>query len=186
MSAVRLAVFAGLAVSVVVAGACVVADPVAEIPTARATRPSIERASASPPPTGVLTYWPSRFVVPVRLSDARETFFATFFVDYDPATGSGYDGNLTSSPAAGATDPLRVLQIPITQPSASGCHTVEVVVARQFGDLRSATGISAHSPLDPTNDGDTITWFYNPTGDPSGCPVIDAGLLPEAGPDGAN
>ena len=45
------------------------------------------------------------------------------------------------------------------------------VVALNIDIARGAN--VAHSPVDP--GGDSVTWFYSPTGDLAGCPVLDAG-----------
>ena len=52
---------------------------------------------------------------------------------------------------------------------------IEVVVALRFA---GQDGIGAHAPLEP--GGDIVTWFYSPSGDLAGCPVLDAGIEPIA------
>lgn len=174
-----LALGAGLLLVAAVIGACVIAEPPVDLPAAPVIRPTIVRSAAVPPPTGVITRWPGTFYVPVQLSDARMTFYAAYFVDYNPITGEGYQDTIASSPSPGDTRPVRTLPISITEPARDGCHTVEVVVARELLPTISGDGRFAHTPSSP-NDGDSITWFYSPNGDPSGCPVVDAGLLPDA------
>jgi hypothetical protein len=75
------------------------------------------------------------------------------------------------------------------------CHVIEVLVGgcpptsgepqRGCGFHNGNTGgAEAHSFS--VIGGDTIVWFYNPRGDPSGCPTLDAGLdgaFPDATPD---
>ncbi|MFO0739725.1 MAG: hypothetical protein U0270_27755 [Labilithrix sp.] len=155
-----------------IVGACVIADPPTELPTAPALRPIILRATAVPPTTGVITSWPDRFIIQVQLSDARETIYASYYVDYNPATDEGYVDTIPSTPSSGTNDPVRQIEFAIAEPSRDGCHTVEVVVARVFSR-------SQHTPAS-ADDGDTITWFYSPNGDLAGCPVVDAGLSPDA------
>jgi hypothetical protein len=176
---------AGLFIVAGIVGACVIAEPPLDLPTAPNVRPTIIRAMAVPKTTSVFTGWPDEFIIFVQLSDARQSFFAMPFVDYNPSTGDGYGTPVPSVPSPGDTNPVRRVPVPITQPLSDGCHTVEIVVARQV-DLR--TGIAAHSPADSLTDGDSITWLYSPNGDPSGCPIVDAGLRPiepvDAGEDG--
>lgn len=177
----------GLLLAAGIAGACVIAEPPLDLPTAPPARPTIIRATAVPKTTGVFTGWPDRFIIQVQVADPRKTFFATYFVDYNPATGDGYQNYETSPPSPNET--VRTLQLPIIQPTSEGCHVVEVVVAEQFVslDVGGIGGRSAHTPTFPTTDGDSITWLYSSNGDPSGCPVTDAGLIPiDAGSDGGD
>jgi hypothetical protein len=173
---------AALTIVAAVIGACVIADPPTDPPTTPVVRPTIARNSAFPSPTGVLTRWPadSEFIVPVWLSDPRDTFSYSWFVDYNPLTGDGFQDQQTSTPGLTPTNP-RLLTIPITEPPNAGCHTVEVVVAHHFAaSVVSTDGRLLHTPSDPVNDGDTISWLYSPNGDAFGCPVIDAGSLVDA------
>lgn len=176
---------AGAFIAAGVIGACVIAEPPADLPSAPAVRPTIIRATAVPKTTSVFTGWPEKFIIDVQLSDSRQSFYATSFVDYNPSTGDGYTGSPQFiSPSPGDSTTVRKVEFPITQPTDDGCHTVEIVVAHEFADLRQ--GIPAHTPKDPANDGDSISWFYSPTGDLAGCPVLDAGLSPIAPVDGGD
>ena len=167
---------AGLFIAAGIVGACVIAEPPLDLPTAPVVRPTILRATAVPKTTSVFTLWPDNFIIQVQLSDQRQSFYATPFVDYNPSTGDGYGKPVQSTPSSKDTNPVRTLKVPITKPLDEGCHTVEIVVARSFVGLQ--TGLNAHTPSDPLTDGDSITWLYSPTGDPSGCPILDAGLTP--------
>lgn len=110
-------------------------------------RPTIVRSAAVPPPTGVITRWPGTFYVPVQLSDARMTFYAAYFVDYNPITGEGYQDTIASFPSPGDTRPVRTLPISITEPARDGCHTVEVVVARELLPTISGDALRPHAEL---------------------------------------
>lgn len=182
----NLRLVAGLCVAAGVIGACVIAEPPAELPSNPNVRPRIIRATAVPKTTSVFTGWPDLFKIDVQLSDPRQSFYATSFVDYNPSTGDGYQNNTFSTPSSGDSSSVRKISIAITQPSDDGCHTVEIVVANEFVEVQSGNGINAHTPKDRVNDGDSITWFYSPTGDLAGCPVLDAGLSPIAPIDGGD
>jgi hypothetical protein len=179
----------GFAASAVLAlalsDACVIAEPPTELPRLPEQRPSILRASVTPPPSVVVGSWPEKFIVPVELSDPRSTIWYSAFVDYNPATGAGLDGEPRTSrfePTSGSTQGnVRLLEVLISRPPASDenrCHVVEVVVALR---LKSTTDEkNAHTPDEP--GGDIVTWFYSPGGNLAGCPVLDAGLVPDAEP----
>lgn len=172
---------AGLFTAAGIIGACVIAEPPADLPTAPSARPIILRDSTFPPSTGIFTGWPSFFIVPVQLSDPRVSFIATCFVDYNPANGDGFVLKVESTPGLDGTN-IRKLELPIDKPTAEGCHVVEVVVAKELDGLTN--GRSLHTPRTPATDGDSVSWIYSSTGDPSGCPVTDAGLTPiDAGAD---
>lgn len=181
MRGVRPALLAGLAVPVLLVGACVIAEPPTDVPTAPSVRPTIDRASVVPPSSAVLTSWPDRFYVPVRLSDPRETFFVAYFVDFD-ASGGGNFSVEVSTPVTGNNGSVRTLTVLINQPVGPGCHVVEVFVARQLADQTLNDSRGVHTPADPLNDGDSIVWYFNPDGDSAGCPTVDPNLLlPEGG-----
>lgn len=157
--------------------ACVLAEPVGELPRPAAQRPTIVRASVAPSPNLVLGTFPDKFVVPVELADPTATFQWAAFVDFDPTTDTGLqlfaDSAFETATLAGRT---RVLEIPIpAPPDLDRCHVVEVVVALQLESTASPRG--AHSPKQGGPGGDSVTWFYSPGGDLAGCPalVVDAG-----------
>jgi hypothetical protein len=176
----RAATLAGGASAVVIAlaiGACVIADPPSDLPTLPARRPTILRGSVVPTTSAVLSRWPDKVTVPVELSDPRSTIWYTAFVDYNPATGEGLDGEPTSSrfEPASTRGNVRILEIPITPPiriDESRCHVIEVVVALR---LKATTDPkNAHTPDEP--GGDSVSWFFSPGGNLAGCPVLDAGI----------
>jgi hypothetical protein len=130
----------------------------------------------------VLGRWPDKFIVPVELADPRATFWYSAFVDYNSATGEGIEG---ASPTPSEFEPgseqiqgrVRTLEIPITTPTLDRCHVVEVVVALRFKATTDPK--NAHTPDEP--GGDSVTWFFSPSGDLAGCPVLDAGIQPLVG-----
>lgn len=161
--------------------ACVIADPPTDFPELPAMRPTIVRASVVPTPSRVIGRWPDRFIVPVELADPRATIWWSAFVDYNPDTGVGLDGQPTQSDyeSTSTLGRIRILEIPIstpTPPALDRCHVIEVVVAL---NLNTSDPKNAHTPLEP--GGDIVTWFFNPSGDLAGCPTLDAGL-PEPPP----
>jgi hypothetical protein len=166
-----------------VIGACVIAEPPADLPAVPTGRPNILSSNVTPPNTGVLTRWPSTFFVPVELTDARQTFYLAAYVDYNPITGEGLQAVPFDSPVAPGHSgrQQRTVAVQIPAPIAEGCHTVEMIVAFSLQDVtgglndRRASHTAAR-----LDDGDSITWYYSTNGDPSGCALIDAGLLPDA------
>ncbi len=168
-----------LAVAGALAPACVVADPPTPLPQIPDGRPKIIHSSVVPSTSSVLGTWPSTFIVPVELSNPRADVAWASFVDYNPATGEGYiTNNLSKWQPTGSA--IRMLEIPIEMPSLDRCHVVEIVVALRLNTSNTQT---AHTPEPP--GGDIVTWFYSPSGDLSGCPVLDAGISPiiDAGED---
>jgi hypothetical protein len=180
---------AALAVAVA-GGACVIADPPSDLPQDSPPPPLIVKGSVVPSPSQILGVWPAggSFVVPVQLEDPKKSIFYSVFVDYNPLTGEGIDGR---SPVESDYQPgtdfgnIRTLHINITTPSPDRCHVVEVVVAFQFKGTNDARNL--HSPNE--QGGDSVNWFFNPSGDLAGCPVLDAGIQPlplDGGGDGGS
>jgi hypothetical protein len=158
--------------------ACVIADPAPEVPVPPLHRPTILHGSVVPPDTQILSEWPTAtgFVVPVDLVDPSQPFQYAVFVD----DLLRFNGSISPDPTL--TDAgIRVVQVNLDPPtSPPDCHRIEFIVARAFngGDLHTPDSVG----------GDTVVWFYNPNGDPAGCPTSDAGGLdgafpPEAGPE---
>jgi len=179
-----VATVAALVTTCVLVDACVIADPPTPLPQLGEMRPAIVRASVVPSTTSVLGSWPSKFIVPVELANPKADLFWASFVDYNPATGEGIDNNDVSTYEPSSTQGrIRTLEIPISMPSLDRCHVVEIVVALR---LNTSSTQTAHTPEPP--GGDIVSWFFNPSGDLAGCPVLDAGLVPivdDAGTDGA-
>jgi hypothetical protein len=165
--------------------ACVLAEPVGDLPRAAQQRPTIVRASVVPSSSTVLGTFPDKFVVPVELSDPTLTFQWAAFIDFDPITDTGLqlyaDSVFESASLQGRT---RVIEIPIpAPPDLDRCHVIEVVVALQ---LESTTRPrEAHTPRIGGPGGDSVTWFYSPGGDLAGCPALSVDAGPDARSDGA-
>jgi len=49
------------------------------------------------------------------------------------------------------------------------CHRIDFLVAHQFDPGSAHTWDSV--------GGDIVSWFFNPGGNPNGCPLYDAGAL---------
>jgi hypothetical protein len=156
------------------------------LPRLPIVRPTIVRGSVVPSPGAVLGTFPDKFIVPVELADPTQAFQWSAFVDYDPFANIGlvtHDDSVFEP--ASANGRIRVLdKIVIPKPAdLDRCHVIEVVVAlRLLNDNTDPK--SAHTPAEP--GGDSVLWFYSPSGDLRGCPVLDAGIdasfdMPEAG-----
>ena len=167
--------------------ACVIAQPSGDVPRLPESRPTIVHASLVPSTSAVLTHFPAVFIVPVELVDPQAPFFYSTFVDYNPLTGDGLVGN-TPAPSGYDNAPgrIRILNLAIPEPlDLDRCHVIEVVVALK---LKSNDSRNAHTPDDLAGGGpggDIATWFYNPSGDPGGCPSLDAGIDAPVGTDAA-
>lgn len=167
-----------IAVAALVVVGCVIAEPPAEIPKLPEYRPSIVKGDVVPPAGKVLTEFPSKFVVPVELVDPTVRFAWRAYIDYDFAERQdetlGLVASGTSNPDA-ARSRIRFLEIAIAPPSdLKRCHVVQVIVANRFRG--AIEGRPAHTPEAP--GGDTIEWFYNPSGDLAGCPTQDPVIVP--------
>jgi hypothetical protein len=185
---------AGLAaiVAAIVAPACLIAEPSSDIPRLAPQRPHIVRTSVVPSAGAVLATFPTTVTVPVELSDPTLTFQYTVFVDYDPATNSGWLGSMTGTETcpqstfaqAGLGGTARILSFDTEKPQDPGfltqCHVIEVLVALQLDCGHDSN--AAHSPPEP--GGDSVTWFYSPSGDFSACAGLDAGLEASVGDGG--
>jgi hypothetical protein len=167
----------GIAASVLGA-ACILADPPAELPKFPARRPTILHDSVVPPTTNILRQWPARgdFLIPVEV-DPGVTFRYRAFLDYDARTHGDVLGTLgQSDPDPASSDGgIRSIHLGLPPPTdLLSCHTLEIIVALDF--------VLDHTPTLPPG-GDSVVWFYSPTGDLTTCPFYDAG--PEdAAPDG--
>jgi hypothetical protein len=172
---------------VLLAGAitsCIIAEPPSDPPRLPTTRPTIVRGSVVPPASSIVGRWPDRFTVFVELSDPTVSFEYAVWIDFNPATGEGLQDFRTSTfVQENTTNRVRRLEIPLGAPSDDRCHVVEVLVALRFVGQE---GTGAHAPLDP--GGDVVSWIYNPKGDTTGCPLLDAGIklepLKDGGADG--
>ena len=156
--------------------ACIIAEPPTDPPRLPLARPTIVRGSVVPPASQVLGRFPAKFIVPVELFDPTATFEWAAWIDFNPATGAGLEFFGTSEfEQANTVGRVRTIEVPLLRPADDRCHVIEVVVALRFA---GQDGIGAHAPLEP--GGDIVTWFYSPSGDLAGCPVLDAGIEPIA------
>jgi hypothetical protein len=158
--------------SLAAADACVITDPPGDFQGLPERPPTIIRSQVFPPATQIITRLPQLFLVPIELSDPQGRYYWAAFVDYNPAVdgahvGSGFD-------LTGNGSRRQNLEIAIAESDAppDRCHTIEIVVGIEPRDRSDARLI--HTPEPP--GGDSITWFYNPGGDPAGCPAMDAGI----------
>jgi hypothetical protein len=176
----RLAACAGSVVFAGVVGACIVADPPPSIPPPSPHHPSILHGSVVPPPTKIITQSQGNIslVVPVELTDPTSAFEWHLFKDFDPVSnplpfaGARLDGDPTAVDAG-----VRFIDFsfPGDDPALpTKCHVLEFIVALAF---------SPESPHTPdAYGGDSVVWFYNPSGDPAGCPATDTSGLDGAFP----
>lgn len=151
--------------------ACIIAEPPSDPPRFPLTRPTIVRGSVVPPASNIIGRWPDKFIVPVELSDPNVTFEYAVWIDFNAATGEGLvDFQRSAFVEANTIDRVRRLEIALAEPSDDRCHVVEVLVSLRFGPE------GAHAFTDP--GGDIVSWIFNPSGDTSGCPLLDAGIEP--------
>jgi hypothetical protein len=152
--------------------ACITAPP-PRPPSLEPCRPSILHTSVSPPAGEILTSWPpgDTFLVPVTIQscDPTDGFHTNAFIDYDPVFNPNpeYASGTMSFAINGEPTPVEVTlhQLPRDQL----CHRVEIFVAHDFNRLPS----EPHVP--DAIGGDSVTWFYSPSGGLNGCPQYDAG-----------
>jgi hypothetical protein len=160
---------------VVPAVACELADPPASVPPTPLAPPEIDHELVVPPVTAILAAWPEEFDVPILVLDPSVTVEWEAFVDYDPLSGGqpyvplGEVGPGQDVDDAGE----RVLVAHIPPPAdLTSCHTLEILVALGFDENHTPNSVG----------GDSVTWFYSPTGSLDGCPIFEAGA-PDAGED---
>jgi hypothetical protein len=155
---------------------CVIADTPPELPEHPKHPPRIVDSSAVPSPARVLTKINDTYVLPVDIPDPDTTFDLHVFVDGDYLPGSSFTVEPDPSTTQGG---LRLVTFVIDGVDAARCHVVEAVVALEF---------EANSVRTPVNGGDSLVWYYSPTGDLGGCLVAPDGGWPVDGsfPDGTS
>mgnify|MGYP000872387766 CR=1 FL=1 len=165
---------------------CVIAEAPADIPKLPEYRPAIVSGSTNPPLGAVLTTFPAKFVVTVELVDPTVAFSWRAYLDYDFANRQDETLGLMASGISkpdSARSRQRRLELVLAPPTdLKRCHVIEVIVANRF--LGELEGRPTHTPEEP--GGDSVQWFFNPSGDLSGCPtqspvatpVKDSGVLP--------
>ncbi len=174
-----LGVGCGCAVAAFIgAQACIVAPPL-DLPVV-SHRPIILHDAVQPSADSFLTEWPDPnigFVAPVQFFDPDPVYTWAVFVDYD---GTQQSPTLLFYPPASPPSALDggVMLLPFKLDPASTsppidltqCHRIELRVAHDF--LPNAQGLRDYHTFDPVG-GDSVTWFYVP----SGCSGYDAGFL---------
>ena len=167
-------------VSTVLAAACIIADPSTDFPLPAERRPTIIRDRAVPPISKVLGEFPPSYTFLIDVeADPTSTVAWHLFIDYDDLHPNGPPAGLVGSdrilpdkgsPDAGVRTIALVADRLDTPPDLMRCHVVEALVALAF---QGEQDHAAHA-FD-SRGGDSIVWFYSPTGDMSGCPIWDAG-----------
>jgi hypothetical protein len=131
-------------------GACLLADPPADLPVTPFAPPEILRTEVQPPITSFLDALPNQFTVPVAADPSQKELLWEFSEDGAGETNSApiVDGGVLLAIA------------PPTPTNLQECHTLVLVVS--YADL-------------PTVPADSVAWFYSPTRSFDGCPVFDGG-----------
>jgi hypothetical protein len=169
MNGMRRSAWALVIVAPLVTFSCILADPPADLPKYPPIRPTVVKGSVLPPTDKIVLPPLPTFVVPVELVDQNATFAWSVFVDFDPVTNPlPVAGDIVEPDPATIDGGVRAVSFSITDvPSSTRCHTIEFLVARSFNSA------SPHTPNAP--GGDSVSWFYNPSGSIDGCPTYDAG-----------
>lgn len=166
------ALLAGAATAASLAVACLVADAPPDPPTPAPFPPVIATASVYPPVEQILTEFPTEFIVPVQLVNPAASFQYSVFIDYDPSNPT--EPLLAATKTAGldgVDGGFYDVEFSIDDPNvtseagATTCHLIEFIVALSF------TEPDFHTPNPP--GGTMVYWWYNPSGDLSGCPLLD-------------
>lgn len=155
---------------------CIIATAPNDYPPIEAERPTIVEASVVPSNQRVLGVFPNEFLVPVKVIDVKQEFDWRVFIDFDPLSPriGPFAASGRSTPGQEDTDPnndlygIRRVRFELAvPPDVTTCHTIQLQVGANFArtDSRSA---NAGDPLQR----DQITWFYSPSGDLAGCPVV--------------
>jgi hypothetical protein len=167
-----------LALALGTVSACVTAPPPA-LPQLTTERPTILHEAVVPPTDQILSELPSEFIVPVELEDPDESFEWDVFVDYNPCAEPSnclqptpptiFPRLVPPSPGTldGGVTLVSFSSTYLTGLDPSLCHRIDFLVAQEFDPGLAYTWDST--------GGDIVTWFFNPGGNPNGCPVYDAG-----------
>jgi hypothetical protein len=177
-----LSVVAGTAVvplAALAALSCVLADPPPELPVLPPQAPQIN-AEAAVPPVGCVASWPSdsNFIVPVSILNSGQGLSYVVLEDYlTPSSTPAVSYQTKSANDSGSF--LLTLFLRQALYADAGCHTFTLFVGDGTWVPENATGtggagINCGPPLCAS-----IEWATPACG---GCPVFDAGALPDAGP----
>jgi hypothetical protein len=168
-SLVAVVATAGLVALGVSQHACVLLSDGGALPRLPDSRPTIVHSSLVPGTSAVLVQWPTRFIVPVELSDPTVTFVYAAFVDNGIVESPRSSDFVPSNEDPGRTGRIRTIDVVIPEPAElARCYKIEIVVALRLNEK------DGHTPDE--RGGDIATWFYNPSGDLKGCPALDAGI----------
>ncbi len=148
--------------------ACVLVDPVPELPKPPRRAPAVVKTAVFPDSTRPLVQLPSEFVIPVRVPDPGQGFFWALFIDWNGRSQVYADfGHVAGSTSSPDLYPLRVLTRDFPpNVQSTDCHTIEVLVSLE--DVRSHQSDPALS--------DSISWWYVPDGAGT-CGLFDAAVL---------
>lgn len=175
-----------LAMLVVSGPACITTSP-PELPAVPPRGPRI-LADGIDPPSFILLQLPpdGAFQVPVEVSDPTRVILGRVFIDYYPAANGGQNATQPTGPTVSVPPALdggvTLVSFQLTNDQLgdpSACHVIQFFVADSF----AAVPMPTHAPGDSLG-ADSVTWFYTPGG-PGVCNVYDAGVYPDAAPDGS-
>ena len=180
---------AALGVCSVVLSSCIIAEPISDLPAAAPFRPTILRGSVAPTASVILVTFPEQFYVPVELVDPSAEFKWRMFIDYDERGEDKVASGTSSYEPGSDKSGVRVVVVQAPAPTdTTRCHVIEFVAARAFTDETGSNvdPRQSHTPTLGSGGGDSVTWFYSPSGDLSGCPVGDAAVKVTPPDSGAN
>jgi hypothetical protein len=144
-----------LALGIGALGACLLADPPADLPVLPIEPPAIETANVTPSVPSLLQTWPSEFDLPVVADPSESELEWEVLIDHIVVDGP----NPVSIPEDGGVF-LSSIPVPFPLSSLAECHTLEIFVFYE----------------NDTSAEDSVVWFYSPTGNFDDCPVWDAGV----------
>jgi len=162
--------------------ACNLVDPLPDQRSLPTRAPSIEQDNVFPSPSQPVLQWPDQFLVPVRVYNPTVPFEWRVFIDYDSILGPNAPPIMHQSVAGSPTAAdLQTQQVIIAPDGFQGaCHRIDFVTALAFDSNRGANGTGA----------DSVTWFYAPAGNFTGCSLYDGGgndgAFPDAGVDASD
>jgi hypothetical protein len=182
---VAAAVGGAAVVASLVGVACVLVDPPPDLPAETQLHPIVIKSSVFPPTTQVLAELPaSGFQVPIQVFESDTAFEYEVFVDFDPLAPTPQTPVIaaTASPPFALDGGVNIVDFDLTAYSAtldpSACHQIDFVVALGFDPG------SLHTP--DSRGGDSVAWFYDPSGGFAGCPNGGVTTTDAAPPDASD